>query len=570
MKDKYGLEDNNGRFDINESLNSKPAKKLRESAGMLGHTRSCCCQVDFFWTEDFDENLFEDAIDEALKEQPDCDWTGYMDFENMDEQYDGYDTHGLNHATALVFDVFNDGDFDPDKMEKYIDQAINEMGAEWDGGIYAEDNTGAYDVRNESLNKKPANTKINIRESLNKYDLRTDNKYDLRNLYDACIMTDKEKRTLAEMISKNTRANVLYEALMRKFEGKPLMEARQPREGFLKKYNGYQISYHSGRYVISNKNGLTVGESNSLIGAEARIDERDLDDPLLKNESLKEGKERKTKKFDSLEKAKKFKNSLPKEAEAKMDSFDTEKKDGSVKEWWEVYYFDTGKAKEESLKEARGRGKYFAVVYSDGKKDDILDKLKTDSEEELRSFLWEYANQRTPYIEIKNLETGSTLVMDDKFYSEYADFEGSDPHNNDPVPYVDGEDLDTFLDGSGFFTESLKEGVNDRLRQKAEPLANALDDLTDRDDGFYITYSIGMDDTGAVTGGVDFELFKSSRTEEEAKAEIERVFDENGFELDRRFKTNPGKTWFGDRTHYQIIEKGDYTPKLTRDDMNAG
>lgn len=119
------------------------------------------------------------------------------------------------------------------------------------------------------------------------------------------------------------------------------------------------------------------------------------------------------------------------------------------------------------------------------------------------------------------------------------------------------------------YDESLKEGVTDRLRQKAEPLANALDELTDRDDGFYITYSIGMDDTGSVTGGVDFELFKSSRTEEEAKAEIERVFDENGFELDRRFKTNPGKTLFG-RTHYQIIEKGDYTPKLTRDDMNAG
>ena len=77
--------------------------------------------------------------------------------------------------------------------------------------------------------KKPANTKINIRESLNKYDLRTDNKYDLRNLYDACIMTDKEKRIIAEMISKNTRANVLYEALMNKFEGKELKESTQKK-----------------------------------------------------------------------------------------------------------------------------------------------------------------------------------------------------------------------------------------------------------------------------------------------------------------------------------------------------
>jgi len=95
------------------------------------------------------------------------------------------------------------------------------------------------------------------------------------------------------------------------------------------------------------------------------------------NESLKESKERKTKKFDSLEKAKKFKNSLPKEAEAKMDSFDTEKKDGSVKEWWEVYYFDTGKAKEESLKEdfEEEDDLYYGKEEADKYKDLILDNL---------------------------------------------------------------------------------------------------------------------------------------------------------------------------------------------------
>lgn len=84
--------------------------------------------------------------------------------------------------------------------------------------------------------KKPVNTKINIRESLNKYDLRTDNKYDLRNLYDACIMTDKEKRIIAEMIAKNARANVLYEALMNKFEGKELEEAYDDAEYMKNRY----------------------------------------------------------------------------------------------------------------------------------------------------------------------------------------------------------------------------------------------------------------------------------------------------------------------------------------------
>jgi hypothetical protein len=82
---------------------------------------------------------------------------------------------------------------------------------------------GDYDDIQESLK----NTKINIRESLNKIDLRTSNKYDLRNLYDSCILTDKEKRTIAEMIARKTKANVLYEALMNKFEGKELEETKE-------------------------------------------------------------------------------------------------------------------------------------------------------------------------------------------------------------------------------------------------------------------------------------------------------------------------------------------------------
>lgn len=92
------------------------------------------------------------------------------------------------------------------------------------------------DPYNESLQRKNMNTKINIRESLNRYDLRTDNKYDLRNLYDSCNMNDKEKRAIAEMIYKNARANALYEALMSKFEGRPLVEAWVPAQyGFSQK-----------------------------------------------------------------------------------------------------------------------------------------------------------------------------------------------------------------------------------------------------------------------------------------------------------------------------------------------
>ena len=70
-----------------------------------------------------------------------------------------------------------------------------------------------------------------------------------------------------------------------------------------------------------------------------------------------------------------------------------------------------------------------------------------------------------------------------------------------------------------------------------------------------MTYSFGVDDNGSITGGVDFDRAGNSElSEEEIKSRFEEIFDENGFELDKRFKVNPGKTWLGN-THYQIIEK---------------
>ena len=62
-----------------------------------------------------------------------------------------------------------------------------------------------YNDDNESLkeSEQPKSTKINIRESLNKMDWDTDNKYDLRNMYDASIMNQNDKLKLAKMISMN-------------------------------------------------------------------------------------------------------------------------------------------------------------------------------------------------------------------------------------------------------------------------------------------------------------------------------------------------------------------------------
>jgi hypothetical protein len=57
-------------------------------------------------------------------------------------------------------------------------------------------------------------TKINIRESLNKIDLDTDNQFDLRNMYDSTIgMSKDDKIKLAKMISMNESYRNMYNYL---------------------------------------------------------------------------------------------------------------------------------------------------------------------------------------------------------------------------------------------------------------------------------------------------------------------------------------------------------------------
>ena len=61
--------------------------------------------------------------------------------------------------------------------------------------------------------------KINLRESLNKLDLATDNKYDLRNTYDCSKISDDKKKKLAEALDKNASAKTISEILNESYDG---------------------------------------------------------------------------------------------------------------------------------------------------------------------------------------------------------------------------------------------------------------------------------------------------------------------------------------------------------------
>lgn len=60
--------------------------------------------------------------------------------------------------------------------------------------------------------------KVNIRESLGRIDLLTDNKYDLRNTYDSSNLSNDKKKMLAESISKNASAKQIHDILSEDFE----------------------------------------------------------------------------------------------------------------------------------------------------------------------------------------------------------------------------------------------------------------------------------------------------------------------------------------------------------------
>ena len=307
--------------------------------------------------------------------------------------------------------------------------------------------------------------KINIRESLNKYDLRTDNKYDLRNLYDACIMTDKEKRIIAEMISKNARANVLYEALMNKFEGKELKETldsiRFSSDDLKRKA---QVLYDNGFITY-----------NQLIWG--GVSEKDID-KLYSDNFDDNGKQRRKSKY----KKSRYKKESLKEADERNADLDK-----GIKDEQETI----------NLYDKMSKKKVF-----NGVEKDQIKEIRNDEKDHKRL--------------LKKIKDGKLTRVEEAY-----------------------DDDETY----------------NRMRERIMPMVDALHEFEGDMRDFRMTYSFGVDDNGNITGGVDFDRARDSElSEEEIKSRFEEIFDENGFELDRRFKTNPGKTLFG-RTHYQIIER---------------
>ena len=108
--------------------------------------------------------------------------------------------------------------------------------------------------------------------------------------------------------------------------------------------------------------------------------------------------------------------------------------------------------------------------------------------------------------------------------------------------------------------ETLHEDKEDddfeTLKATVKNMTNDFKDVEGDLSDFYMTWNFGYNNDGFVTGGIDIRMNDRNDLDkaEEAKKKVEAIFAKNGFELDKTFTKNPGKTLFGG-IHYQIISK---------------
>lgn len=131
--------------------------------------------------------------------------------------------------------------------------------------------------------------KINIRESLGRLDLLTDNKYDLRNTYDSSNISNDKKKKLAESISNNASAKQIYNILNETFneDGVNVTEkiSDDVREGMfgglIGKDTEWEVFFESGPTDILDSdmedmandisNGRLSGKTNNGVGWQIRV-----------------------------------------------------------------------------------------------------------------------------------------------------------------------------------------------------------------------------------------------------------------------------------------------------------
>lgn len=123
--------------------------------------------------------------------------------------------------------------------------------------------------------------KINLREALNKIDLSTDNRYDLRNIYDSANITIEEKKGLAKLINNGASAKVLYENLDSIYNGNGLIDKRQTlNESVDRDATPLSQAFKNGYiFIVGDARTCDISEFDEYL-SDLHSDEEDLEEDI--------------------------------------------------------------------------------------------------------------------------------------------------------------------------------------------------------------------------------------------------------------------------------------------------
>lgn len=119
---------------------------------------------------------------------------------------------------------------------------------------------------------------FNLREALNRIDLATDNSYDLLNLYEACSLSENEKKALGKIVYSQQSPEVIYDTLNNRFvngeeiemperDKDGVIHEDEMSEGFTYDDTGTNVEVYSDYHIAkkrANELGLKMAEFGDL------------------------------------------------------------------------------------------------------------------------------------------------------------------------------------------------------------------------------------------------------------------------------------------------------------------
>lgn len=282
---------------------------------------------------------------------------------------------------------------------------------------------------------------ISLREQLNRLDTLTEGKYDLRGMYECCILTKEEKKTLMEMALTSNGAKKAFDFLNEKMdkgldkidfydvdfdeeetEEESEKEEKNPLEGI----RSNVLEVNGTPFYITYENGLLIANSaaNAGVWGEYSFEydwDETLDSNLEKMKNIIEEGESETLREDTVKQNGKWVN---KGKEGTHGKFKTKKAaDAQRKAMFANGY-------KENLSEEKDSS-VFIVIYHIDDGDGRWVEVEARDAEEAASFVMEELKKRYPnaYYIVVNVGNDVQLEYGDYYYDDSSEYKKESSNN---------------------------------------------------------------------------------------------------------------------------------------------